>query len=204
MELASVFSTGCASHRDQGKERATGCYGSEGWRLLVCLHRLSAEGGGFAVGKRGERSWSPSVSKGCIALAWSGLGLVFHLTRLQGSPLGGGWYPAEGAGERGLMVEASLCQRAACAGWFSWAAAWVGLLATHKSWEGTISQTRVRGAQESWFSLSGRERSSLACLFVSTCLTHSAARIGMTPDGYLSIFQMSSPPFTFFPLFNEK
>lgn len=52
MELASVFSTGCASRREQGKEGATGRYGSEGWRLLVCLHRLSAGGGGFAVGKR--------------------------------------------------------------------------------------------------------------------------------------------------------
>lgn len=37
------------------------------------------------------------------------------------------------------MSEASLCLWAASAGWFSWAAAWVGLLATTKSWEGTVS-----------------------------------------------------------------
>lgn len=63
-------------------------------------------------------------------MAWSGLG--FHLTWFQGSPLGDGWYPTGRAGEWGLMLEPSLCQWAACAGWFSWAAAQVGLLATTK------------------------------------------------------------------------
>lgn len=53
MELASVFSTGCASCREKGKEGATGRNGSEGWRLLVCLHCLSAGTGGFAIGKKG-------------------------------------------------------------------------------------------------------------------------------------------------------
>lgn len=53
MELATVFSTGCASRREQGKEGAMGCYGSEGWRLLVCPYPLSAGTGGFAIGKRG-------------------------------------------------------------------------------------------------------------------------------------------------------
>lgn len=42
------------------------------------------------------------------------------------------------------MSEASLCQWAACAGWFSWAAAWVGLLAAIESWEGTVSQLVFR------------------------------------------------------------
>lgn len=42
MELGSVFSAGCASRWEEGKEGATGHYGSEGWRLLACLHCLSA------------------------------------------------------------------------------------------------------------------------------------------------------------------
>lgn len=62
------------------------------------------------------------------------------------------------------MSEASLCQWAACAGWFSWAAAWVGLHTAIESWEGTVSQAGVQGARGAWFSLSGRERSNLACL----------------------------------------
>lgn len=53
MELASVFSTGCASRWEEGKEEATGHYGSEARRLLACLHRLSAGTGGFALGRRG-------------------------------------------------------------------------------------------------------------------------------------------------------
>lgn len=36
------------------------------------------------------------------------------------------------------MSEASPCQQAACAGWCSWAAAWVRLLITTKTWEGAV------------------------------------------------------------------
>ena len=84
MELASVFSAGCASRWEQGKEGALGHYGSEGWRLL--------EQEALPQGRGGAWSWSPSVSTGCIALAWSsispkkvawsGLGLVFCLSWL--------------------------------------------------------------------------------------------------------------------------
>lgn len=145
MEFGSVFSTGCASRREQGKEGATGCCGSEGWRLLICLLEQQA----LLRGKGVVWSWSPSVSKGCVALAWSstsprkmawsGLRLILHLTQLEDSPRGSGWYPTKGAGEWGLVSGASLCLRLACAGWFSWTPAQVGLLATTKSWEETVS-----------------------------------------------------------------
>lgn len=73
-----------------------------------------------------------------------------------------------------------------------------------KAGKGSFPRLLVRGAQETWFSLSGKERNNLACWFVSACVTHSAVRTGMCPDRYLFLFQMFSPPFTFFPFFNEN
>lgn len=59
MELASVFSTGCASCWEQGKEEATG---SEAQRLLACLHCLSAGKRGIALGRRGCMELHPDCS----------------------------------------------------------------------------------------------------------------------------------------------
>lgn len=66
-----MFSTGCASRWEQGKEGATGHYGAEGWRLLACLHHLSALGA--ALGRRG---CSLTVPKGWLDLHFPGYGAL--------------------------------------------------------------------------------------------------------------------------------
>lgn len=93
-----MFSPGCASRREQGKEGAASCSGSEGWRLLICLHRLSAGTAGFAGGKRELRGPGPHLFLKTVALAWSsisprkmawsGLGLISHLAQLEDSSRG--------------------------------------------------------------------------------------------------------------------
>lgn len=116
MELVSVFSTGCASPWEQGKEGATGHYGSEGWRLLACLHHLSALGSSPRGGE-GVCCCSLTVPKGWLDLHFPAFGALL--------------WELGGAGSWGLVLGTSLCP-----GCCSWAAAQGGLLPAAKSGEG--------------------------------------------------------------------
>lgn len=66
-----MFSTGCASLWEQGKEGAAGHYGAEAWRLLAGLHHLSA-----LAAALGRRACSLTVPEDWLDLHFPGFGAL--------------------------------------------------------------------------------------------------------------------------------